>query len=259
MPVLFFLFAATALLYASVGFGGGSTYNALLILSDVEFVFVPIIALSCNIVVVSGNVFRYWRAGLIDLRRAAPLVLTSVPAAWLGGRLSINEMVFVGLLGASLLTAGVLMLSQRTASTDDETKVGAQTRKGPTVFEPALGAGLGFLSGLVGIGGGIFLSPILNLIKWAPPKTIAALASFFILVNSLAGVTGQLMKLDDIGRLGQLSAFLPLIAAVAIGGFAGNYIGVKVLSETMVRRATGILVIYVAIRLLFRWSAIAGF
>lgn len=255
MIILALLFAATAALYASVGFGGGSTYNALLILSDVEFAFVPIIALACNITVVTGNVIRYWRAGLIDLKRAAPLVLASIPAAWIGGRLSISEVAFTGMLGASLFVAGVLLIFQRAPTPNAPDESGRKFR----ILEPLLGGGLGFLSGMVGIGGGIFLSPILNLIRWAPPKAIAALASFFILVNSLAGVTGQLMKLGDIGRASQLVDYLPLIAAVAVGGFAGNYAGVKIFSETMVRRATGILVLYVSIRLLIRWASVAGF
>ncbi|MFQ5563379.1 MAG: sulfite exporter TauE/SafE family protein [Parvularculaceae bacterium] len=255
MIVLALLFAATAALYASVGFGGGSTYNALLILSDVEYAFVPIIALSCNITVVTGNVVRYWRAGLIDLKRAAPLVLASIPAAWLGGRLAISEAVFTGLLGASLLAAGVLLIAQRAPAQNADDA----PRRRRFLLEPALGGGLGFLSGMVGIGGGIFLSPILNLFRWAPPKSIAALASLFILVNSAGGVAGQLMKLGDLGRIGQFVEFLPLIFAVALGGFAGNYAGVKILSETMVRRATGILVLYVSARLLIRWASIAGF
>ena len=101
--ILIALFALTAALYAAVGFGGGSTYNALLVLNGADYRVLPAIALACNIIVVSGGVWRFSRAGEITLARIAPFLLSSVPAAFLGGRLEVSETVFVGLLGGALL------------------------------------------------------------------------------------------------------------------------------------------------------------
>ena len=106
-------FALTAALYAMVGFGGGSTYNALLVLADVDYRVLPSIALLCNLIVVTGGTWRYARAGHLDWRFVAPFVLLSMPMAWLGGRLPIERETFVLLLGLSLLAAGLLMLFER--------------------------------------------------------------------------------------------------------------------------------------------------
>src|SRR3990167_10506791 len=114
MPiVLTAAFFITAILYASVGFGGGSTYNALLVLSGADYRLVPAIALVCNVIVVTGGVWRFSRTGDLSARRLAPFLMTSVPAAWIGGRLAISETTFVGLLGAALLISGVRLALQR--------------------------------------------------------------------------------------------------------------------------------------------------
>ena len=106
------LFFVTALLYAAVGFGGGSTYNALLVLSGADYRTIPIIALGCNILVVSVGSWRFARSGHVDWRRIWPLFVFSIPMAWVGGRLVVAELAFVGLLAASLFAAGLLMLWQ---------------------------------------------------------------------------------------------------------------------------------------------------
>jgi uncharacterized membrane protein YfcA len=122
------------------------------------------------------------------------------------------------------------------------------------VLTPLLGAGVGFLSGLVGIGGGIFLAPIMHLIGWARAKRIAASASVFILVNSIAGLIGQLMKIADPVLEAELLSYWPLGLAVLIGGQIGSHVGIKLLPASLVRRVTAVLILYVAVRLLGKWA-----
>ena len=247
MFLLALLFAITALLYASIGFGGGSTYNALLVLNGVDYRLLPSIALTCNIAVVAGGAWRFGQAGFIDLKKLAPWIIASVPAAFLGGRIPVSEALFIGLLGFALAFSGVRLLIERT------TIASPALRDIPTYMAGLLGAALGFLSGVVGIGGGIFLAPILHMQRWGGAKQIAGACSIFILVNSLAGLIGQTLKLDAMSRIGDLIDFWPLLLAVIVGGQAGSKIGTSILPEAWMKRMTGLLVLYVALRLLLRW------
>ncbi len=148
-------FFVTALLYASVGFGGGSTYNALLALAGVDYRLLPAVALTCNILVVIGGTWRFHKAGLLPWKRALPLVVISAPFAWMGGLTPIKETLFLSLLAGSLFVAGAALLLQKDRA-DEET---VPDRKA-TIADLLTGAGVGYLAGLVGIGGGIFLRPI---------------------------------------------------------------------------------------------------
>ncbi len=250
MPIwLIPAFLGTALLYASVGFGGGSTYNALLALAGVDYRILPAIALMCNIVVVIGGTWRFHRAGLLPWRRALPLVLVSAPFAGLGGLTPITETAFLALLASSLFVAGFALLVQR--EKPSQTAPAQQDRK--TGFADVLtGAGVGYLAGLVGIGGGIFLAPYLHMTRWAAAKQIAATASLFILINSITGLAGQLVKLGSTGTLPEVAGYWPLALAVVIGGQMGSIAGIRLLSPTLVRRATGLLILYVAAQLAWR-------
>ena len=162
------------MLYGAAGFGGGSTYNALLVLAGTDYRAVPVVALVCNILVVTVGSWRFARAGHVDWRRIWPLFVLSIPFAWLGGRLIVAEIVFVGLLAASLLAAGLLMLWQ--PWWEKEAPAGIRSRW----IEPVAGGALGFLAGIVGIGGGIFLRPCWTAALGAP-KAIAGTCSVFIL------------------------------------------------------------------------------
>jgi uncharacterized protein len=244
MTVLTAAFFLTALLYASVGFGGGSTYIALLVLAGVSAQLVPVVAPLCNIIVVTGGTIRFARAGLVPWRRVLPLVIVSAPLAYLGGLTPIKQAIFIALLGASLFVAGLLLLFQRKNAVEN-------MRERTTVTDAGIGGAVGYLSGLVGIGGGIFLSPLQHLMRWASPRQIAATASVFILVNSVAGLAGQLTKLGTNGLVGLID-FWPLLVAVLIGGQIGTHTGIRLFSEPAVRRATGILILYVAGQLLWK-------
>ncbi len=241
-------FFVTAALYASVGFGGGSTYTALLTLGGVDYKILPAISLICNVIVVSGGAVRYIRAKQVDWPRVLPLVLVSAPLAWLGGLTPIRQETFTLILALALLAAGVLLLFQR----EYEGGAGKPTRTKASLFDYLAGAGTGYLAGLVGIGGGIFLAPILHLTKWGQPHTIAATACLFILINSLAGLGGQFMKLGTDDAATALTPYWPLAITVLIGGQIGSFASLKLLSQTMVRRATALLILYVAGQLIWK-------
>ncbi len=253
------LFFVTALLYASVGFGGGSTYTALLAVSGTDYILIPILSLACNILVVTGNSLRYLRQKLIEFPRILPLIMLSIPAAWLGGRLQISEILFIGLLCIALFLAAIrlLIFSPKTAIFD-AFMVNNTASKGELIRNALIGGMIGFYSGLVGIGGGIFLAPILHFIRWGSAKAIAAACSLFILVNSISGLLGQAAKLGDLDRLAAAAAYWPLFPAVLLGGFIGNYMGVFKISDRWLKRLTGLLILIVAIRLALRWIGLVS-
>lgn len=244
------LFALTAALYASVGFGGGSTYIALLALAALDYQALPVIALLCNIIVVTGGTLRFQWRGLIDWPKIWPILLLSVPAAWLGGRMVLEQQSFMLLLGLSLAAAGLLLIIEPFIKrAGDSVRNGQWT--GHRLFAPAIGTGIGFLSGMVGIGGGIFLAPILLLTRWSDSRRIAATASVFILVNSIAGLSGQLMKSGLSSGTEAIIAYWPLFVGVLLGGQIGSILASKALPEIWIRRLTALLILYVAVRILW--------
>lgn len=235
-------FLATALLYAIAGFGGGSTYTALLVLFGTDYRAVPILSLACNIIVVSAGTWRFAREGHLDLRRACPLFVTSVPAAWIGGHWMVEKEMFLWLLAGSLLVAGLTMLLQPYWRRE------VVAASGPRWIEPVAGGGLGLLAGLVGIGGGIFLAPLLYLLRWDSPRRIAATCAAFILVNSLAGLAGQASKgiAATAAVIGEHGLLFP---AVLVGGLVGAGLGARRIGPDWVRIVTACLILYVAVRL----------
>ena len=168
MSILSILFFVTATLYSSVGLGGGSTYLALLLIWGLPYTIFPIVALSCNIIVVSGNCFNYIRAGNLNFKLLVPYLIGSIPLAFIGGSLPIEKNIFEILLFIVLIIAGCFLLLNF-KSYDDKEK---SYKNIPYLISIIIGGILGFISGVVGIGGGIFLSPILFLLKVARPKHI---------------------------------------------------------------------------------------
>ena len=245
MIILSILFFVTAVLYSSVGFGGGSTYLALLLIWGVPYFIFPLIALSCNIIVVSGNCFNYIRAGNLNLKLLIPYLIGSIPLAFIGGSLPIEKRLFEILLFLILATAGILLLLNFRAYDNKEESY----RKVPIIISILIGGVLGFISGVVGIGGGIFLSPILFLIKAGRPKHIVTTASLFILINSLLGIIGQLTKNVVIS---EIPNYWFLLLAVLIGGQVGNFLNLKILPTRMLALVTAGLVLFVAIRMAYK-------
>ena len=241
MNTLSILFFVTAILYSSVGFGGGSTYLALLLIWGVPYTIFPIIALSCNVIVVSGNCFNYIRAGNLNLKLLIPYLIGSIPLSFIGGSLNIEKQIFEILLFFVLLIAGCLLLINFNSYDDKEKSY----KNIPYFISITIGAILGFVSGIVGIGGGIFLSPILYLLKVARPKHIVTVASLFILINSIFGIAGQLTK--EI-YFEEIYPYFYLLIVVLIGGQIGNYLNLKIFPTRILALITSILVIFVAIR-----------
>jgi uncharacterized membrane protein YfcA len=242
MIILSILFFVTAILYSSVGFGGGSTYLAFLFIWGIPYFIFPLIALSCNIVVVSGNCFNYIRAGNLNLKLLIPYLIGSIPLAFIGGSLPIEKKIFELLLFAVLTIAGLFLLFNFKSYEDNE----KDYRKIPVVVSILIGGILGFISGVVGIGGGIFLSPILFLIRAGRPKHIITAASLFILINSLSGIIGQLTKN---AVLSEIQNYWFLLLAVLIGGQLGNFLNLKIFPARILALVTSCLVLFVAIRM----------
>ena len=242
MTILSILFFVTALIYSSVGFGGGSTYLAILLLWGVSYQIFPIIALACNIIVVSGNSFNYIRAGNLNLKLLSPYLLGSIPFAFIGGSIQIEKELFEIILFFVLGIAGILMLINFKSYGDNA----ASYKALPVYISALIGTVLGFVSGIVGIGGGIFLSPILYLFRAANPKHITTTVSLFILINSIFGIIGQLSKNQN---LVEVKEYFYLLLAVLIGGQIGNFLNLKLFSTKTLALITSILIIFVAIRM----------
>ena len=245
MTILSILFFITAILYSSVGFGGGSTYLALPLIWGTPYYIFPLIALICNIIVVSGNSYNYIRAGHHNFKLMIPFLIGSIPLAFFGGTLSIDKEIFEMLLFLVLSVAGILLL----INNKSYEKANFTVQKINNIFSFFIGSVLGLISGIVGIGGGIFLSPILFLIKADEPKNISTHASIFILINSISGILGQLTKET---LLAQIMNYWPLFVCVMLGGLMGNYLNLKILSGRMLAITTSLLVIFVAIRMGFK-------
>lgn len=243
MPLLAIAFFVTALLYASVGFGGGSTYSALLALSGLDYRVLPLVSLACNIIVVAGASWRFARAGVTPWKGAMLLTALAAPAAFVGGLMAIDRESFLLLLGLSLVLTGLTMLMPLR-----EAVAGEPSRLAKAI--PFAAVPLGFLAGLVGIGGGIFLAPLLHLTRWNNARAIAATASLFILVNSLFGLAGQLLKHGPAMFGAALVDALPLLIAVVVGGQIGSLLAVRVLPVKWIRCITAALVAVVGVRLL---------
>ena len=248
MIILIISFFITAILYASIGFGGGSTYLALMLIWDVPFYIFPILALICNIIVVTGNSINFSRTKNINLSLLVPYLIGSVPFAFFGASISIDKNLFEILLFFILLMAGFFLLLNNKYFGKDQIKI----RQIPKVFSITIGAIIGFISGLVGIGGGIFLSPILFLLRAGYPIHITSTASLFILINSIFGVAGQLTK--DI-VFNEFLNYWPLFISVLIGGQIGSFLNIKFLSNKILALMTSFLVIFVAIRMGLRLTA----
>ncbi len=246
MVLLAILFFITAVLYSSVGFGGGSTYLALLLIWEIPYFIFPVIALSCNIIVVSGNCFNYIKAGSLNFKLLIPYLIGSIPLAYIGGSLPIEKKLFEIFLFLVLALAGSLLLFNFRSYDDKESSY----RKIPASISVLIGGTLGFVSGVVGIGGGIFLSPILFLIRAGRPKHIVTAASLFILINSISGIIGQLSKNNV---LTEILNHWYLLAAVFLGGQVGNFLNLKIFPTRILALLTAFLVLFVAVRIGIRF------
>ena len=202
----------------------------------------PVIALVCNIIVVSGNSINFIRSKNINFNLLFPYLIGSIPFAFIGGSIKIEKSLFEILLFCVLLVAGIFLLIESKSFNKEQIKI----NKIPRLISISFGSIIGFMSGIVGIGGGIFLSPLLFLMKAGYPKHITSSASLFILINSIFGIAGQLTK-DQV--LDQVITYWPLFLSVLIGGQIGSLLNIKFLSNKILALLTSFLVIFVAIRM----------
>lgn len=242
---LFFFFMLIALFYSSAGFGGGSSYLALLALYALPFTQIRSISLICNIIVVTGGVYIFFKSGHYKWRKVLPLVLASVPLAFLGGLIPLRQDFFFIMLGTALILAGISMWFRPSKIKEQY----ASTRQKTPWYNAAYGGGVGLISGMLGIGGGIFLAPILHLTRWDNAKAIAATSSFFILVNSIAGLAGQVLN-DKFEASWELTIMLAV--AVFIGGQIGSRLSAVQFSQNSVKNVTALLIFFVGMRILWK-------
>jgi hypothetical protein len=234
--IIFFLIIA--IINGSVGFGGGTSYMAILTLYALPHEEMKLTALLCNIIVVTGGVLIFIKNKQMNWRKTIPFVVLSIPAAFLGARLRIGQDIFNITLGLCLVSAALLMWIKTLQLPEDQVR----HYRYSVATSTAIGGGIGFLSGMVGIGGGVFLSPVLNLMKWDTARKMAATASFFILVNSVAGIAGQLTLLPATINIPRI---VILAVTVFVGGQLGARMGAMKLDQLKIRRITA-LVVFIA-------------
>ncbi|MFO8146327.1 MAG: sulfite exporter TauE/SafE family protein [Gillisia sp.] len=242
MPIEYlpFIFFFIALFYSSVGFGGGSSYLAILSLFLTDFYEIRSTALVLNICVVSIGTIMFIRHRVFNFKLFWPFMVFSIPLAFLGAQLRLSQTIFFLILGSALILSGLFLILKYL-----QKKIESREFSNPKKF--MLGGFVGLLSGISGIGGGIFLSPVLNILKWANPRIIASLASVFILVNSVAGLVGL-----NVAGTFQINYDLifQLIIAVVLGGSIGSYLSSKRFNLKFLGILTAILVFYVGLRLI---------
>ena len=228
-----------AILYSSVGHGGASGYIAILALFSLAPAAFKPTALVLNILVSAIATFYFSRAGHFSWHLFWPFAATSIPFSFLGGSLSLPTHVYQPIVGIVLL-ASACRLFPRKDSEDTE------MRRPSITAALVVGAALGFLSGLTGVGGGIFLSPLLLLLGWARVKEVSAVAALFILVNSTAGLLGH------IGSLQAMPRYVPILAAAALaGGITGSFFGSSRIPASGIVRALSVVLIIAGFKLLF--------
>jgi uncharacterized membrane protein YfcA len=241
--VLAALFLVAAALYASVGHAGASAYLAAMALLGVVPEVARPTALALNICVASFVTIRFWRAGLLQPKALLPLVIASIPLAFIGGSIHVPANLYKPLLGAVLLVAAAGFFRTARKAADE------QSSQPPTIpLLPALilGGTIGLLSGLTGTGGGIFLSPALIVAGWATTRQASGIASGFILVNSISGLLG------NISAVGGVPSSLPLwIGAVLVGAVIGAEIGSRRASPPQLRYLLGAVLIVAGLKLIF--------
>lgn len=216
---------AAAFLYGSVGHGGASAYLAILALWGAPQSEAAFTALVLNILVAGTSRQMYARAGHFSWRLVLPFLAASIPAAMAGATVQLSPGIYHCLLGLTILAAACRLAFDVGAASEG-------AGRPPLGAALALGAAIGTLSGMIGIGGGIFLSPILLLAGWAGPKETGAASACFIVINSIAGLIPRLVRGDAPADLG----WLTLLAAAFAGGVAGSWAGAQRWSSLALRR-----------------------
>ena len=240
LTILFYvLLLIVAFLYASVGHGGASGYLALMALFNFAPEVMKPTALVLNLFVSLTAFIQYYRGGHFQWKVFLPLAVASIPMAYLGGMLTVDAHIYKRVLGVLLLAPIVRFLFFRNIPVE-------QLKPSRVVPSLAIGGSIGFLSGLIGIGGGILLSPVLLLLKWTDQKQTASISALFIFVNSVAGLLGQMSK--GIPFRPDMAGFT---AVAFVGGLAGAWLGSKRFDSELLRILLALVLMLAAWKLLF--------
>ncbi len=231
---------AVAFFYSSVGHGGATGYLAALALLGVAPASARVAVLIANVLVASVAWWRFWRAGHFEGKILILFAVASVPCAWLGSKIHISPQIYKLVLGSVLAAAGLILLVRARWQTED-----VPVRKCFWPLGLLVGAVLGFLAGLTGIGGGVFLSPLLYLFRWVKPKTTGGIAAGFIVLNSIAGLIGT--SWDKITHAGPL---LWLTLPAVIGALLGTHLGARRWSSVTFSRVLAVVLVFAGGKLL---------
>jgi uncharacterized protein len=238
--VLFYiLLFLVAFLYASVGHGGASGYLALMAIFSIAPEVMKPTALLLNLFVSLTSFIQFYRGKHFNFKLFLPFAVSSVPMAFVGGLITLDTFIYKKILGILLLIPIVRFLFFGNITV-------AEIKKPSMVLSVLIGAAIGFLSGMIGIGGGIILSPVLILLKWANMKQAAAVSALFIFVNSIAGLAGQITK--GIHFSGDMYAY---VGIAFVGGIGGAYFGSMRFNQSILRYLLALVLIVAAYKLLF--------
>lgn len=234
------IFLATSILYSMIGQGGASAYLAILVLFNLPYQNIPPTALACNIIASLGIAFHFAKAGHLRWKLIIPFIITSVPAAFIGGTLRIPETAFEIILAVVLMLVSIKLFFWKSRREE----IRFPSTKKAFIIGPIIGLFLGLLAGLIGIGGGILLTPILIFMKWGRPKKAALAGGLFTLANSVSGLIGHGTK----GHI-DYELIVPLALAVLAGSQIGAHLGAKKISSEFVQKIFAILLFVVSLRL----------
>jgi uncharacterized membrane protein YfcA len=240
--ILSLLILLAAALYSSVGHAGASGYLAAMALFGLAPATMKPTALCLNVLVATIATFRFWRAGCFHWPLFWPFAIASIPLAFLGGALTLPTTIYKQIVGLTLLYAALRLFLFTRAKAGAE----ATEKSAPLVAAMLLGGLIGLLSGLTGVGGGIFLSPLLLLTGWADTRRTAGVSAAFILVNSIAGLLGNLTNLQA------LPPALPYFALAAVaGGIVGSEFGTRRLANVTIRRLLAVVLLVAGVKMIF--------
>lgn len=239
--ILTVLIFAFAVLYSSVGHAGATGYQAAMAIMGVAPPVMKISALVLNIPVAIIGTIRFARAGCLPWRLLWPFAVASVPAAYIGGMLTLPSLLFKQAIGLMLFLAATKLIIQPVTDASETTS------PPPLCLSLPVGAGIGLLAGLTGTGGGVLLTPILLFMRWAKTREAAGVSVAFILLNSISGLVGQRNKIELLP-----STIWLWLAAVGVGGLIGTQLGTRYLAVPAMRRLLGVVLVIAALKLV--WS-----